>query len=121
MSLHTQLQQRAAAGKPIRIGLIGAGKFGSMYLAAAAYNGGPGRVYNTIKKSGSRNFWELQYYLPEESRNHVKKFIATHYVMETGNTDKNVANSSFNYSSLSDNDSSLITAQLTDSEKEILK
>ncbi len=33
MSLHTQLQQRAAAGKPIRIGLIGAGKFGSMYLS----------------------------------------------------------------------------------------
>ena len=33
MSLYTKLQQRAAAGKPIRIGLIGAGKFGSMYLA----------------------------------------------------------------------------------------
>ena len=33
MSLHTRLQQRAADGKPIRIGLIGAGKFGSMYLA----------------------------------------------------------------------------------------
>jgi predicted homoserine dehydrogenase-like protein len=33
MSLHTQLQQRAAAKKPVRIGLIGAGKFGSMYLA----------------------------------------------------------------------------------------
>jgi len=33
MSLHTRLQQRAAEGKPIRIGLIGAGKFGSMYLA----------------------------------------------------------------------------------------
>ncbi|SHH86434.1 NAD(P)H-dependent oxidoreductase [Pollutimonas bauzanensis] len=33
MSLYTQLQQRAAAGKPIRVGLIGAGKFGSMYLA----------------------------------------------------------------------------------------
>src|SRR6478736_2386096 len=33
MSLHSQLQQRAAEGKPIRIGLIGAGKFGSMYLA----------------------------------------------------------------------------------------
>ncbi len=33
MSLHAKLQQRAAAGKPIRIGLIGAGKFGSMYLA----------------------------------------------------------------------------------------
>ena len=33
MSLHRQLQQRAAQGRPIRIGLIGAGKFGSMYLA----------------------------------------------------------------------------------------
>jgi membrane-bound lytic murein transglycosylase D len=86
-------------------------------LVIAAYNGGPGRVYSAIKKSGSRNFWDLQYYLPEESRNHVKKFIATHYVMETGNTDKNVANSNFNYSNLSDNDSSLVAAQLTDSEK----
>jgi predicted homoserine dehydrogenase-like protein len=33
MSLHRQLQQRAADRRPIRIGLIGAGKFGSMYLA----------------------------------------------------------------------------------------
>ena len=33
MNLHSQLQQRAAQGKPIRVGLIGAGKFGSMYLA----------------------------------------------------------------------------------------
>ena len=37
---------------------------------------------SAIKRSGSRNFWNLQYYLPEESRNHVKKFIATHYIME---------------------------------------
>ena len=33
MSLHAQLQRRAAENRPIRIGLIGAGKFGSMYLA----------------------------------------------------------------------------------------
>jgi len=33
MNLYAKLQQRAAAGKPVRIGLIGAGKFGSMYLA----------------------------------------------------------------------------------------
>jgi predicted homoserine dehydrogenase-like protein len=33
MSLYTKLQQRAVDRKPIRIGLIGAGKFGSMYLA----------------------------------------------------------------------------------------
>jgi len=53
-------------------------------LVMAAYNGGPGRVYNAIKKSGSRNFWSLQYYLPEESRTYVKRFIATHYIMEGG-------------------------------------
>ena len=33
MSLHSRLQQRAAQGKPVRVGLIGAGKFGSMYLS----------------------------------------------------------------------------------------
>ena len=33
MSLHRQLQQRASEGRPIRVGLIGAGKFGSMYLS----------------------------------------------------------------------------------------
>lgn len=53
-------------------------------LVMAAYNGGPGRVYSAIKKSGSRNFWDLQYYLPEESRTYVKRFIATHYIMEGG-------------------------------------
>jgi predicted homoserine dehydrogenase-like protein len=33
VSLHARLKQRAAEGKPVRVGLIGAGKFGSMYLA----------------------------------------------------------------------------------------
>lgn len=33
MNLYTKLQQRQASGRPVRIGLIGAGKFGSMYLA----------------------------------------------------------------------------------------
>ncbi len=51
-------------------------------LVIAAYNGGPGKVNTAIRKSGSRNFWNLQYHLPAESRNHVKKFIATHYIME---------------------------------------
>ena len=32
MNLHRLLQQRAAAGNPVRVGLIGAGKFGSMFL-----------------------------------------------------------------------------------------
>jgi membrane-bound lytic murein transglycosylase D len=56
--------------------------YGDWLLVIAAYNGGPGRVDAAIRKSGSRNFWNLEYYLPKESRNHVKKFIATHYIME---------------------------------------
>ena len=33
MNLFAKLQQRAADGKPVRVGMIGAGKFGSMYLS----------------------------------------------------------------------------------------
>jgi membrane-bound lytic murein transglycosylase D len=51
-------------------------------LVVAAYNCGAGNVNTAIRKSGSRDFWNMQYYLPAESRNHVKKFIATHYIME---------------------------------------
>ncbi len=51
-------------------------------LVIAAYNCGPGNVNKAIRKSGSHDFWLLQYYLPIESMNHVKKFIATHYIME---------------------------------------
>ena len=40
MNLHRMLQQRAAAGKPLRVALIGAGKFGSMYLAQAKHTPG---------------------------------------------------------------------------------
>ncbi len=66
-------------------------------LVIAAYNGGPGRVYSAIKKSGSRNFWSLQYNLPTESRNHVKKFIATHYIMEGTGGITTASNTGGNY------------------------
>jgi predicted homoserine dehydrogenase-like protein len=33
LNLHAMLAERAAAGKPLQVGLIGAGKFGSMFLA----------------------------------------------------------------------------------------
>jgi membrane-bound lytic murein transglycosylase D len=58
------------------------GIYNDWLLVIAAYNCGPGAVNSAIKRSGSRNFWELQRHLPAESRNHVKKFIATHYIME---------------------------------------
>lgn len=35
MNLHKLLCERAEAGKPLRVGLIGAGKFGTMFLAQA--------------------------------------------------------------------------------------
>ncbi|HLZ86129.1 MAG TPA: hypothetical protein VKQ52_02765, partial [Puia sp.] len=33
-------------------------------------------------RSGSRSFWDLERYLPAESRAHVKKFIGTQYMFE---------------------------------------
>lgn len=57
-------------------------EFNDWLLVLAAYNCGPGPVYRAIKKSGSRDFWQLQHHLPAESRMHVKKFIATHYYFE---------------------------------------
>jgi membrane-bound lytic murein transglycosylase D len=57
-------------------------QFNDWLLVLAAYNGGPRPVYDAIRESGSKNFWVLQDYLPSESREHVKKFIATHYYFE---------------------------------------
>jgi membrane-bound lytic murein transglycosylase D len=56
--------------------------FGDWLLVIAAYNTGPGNVMKAIKKSGSRDFWKLQNFLPLETRLHVKKFIGTHYYFE---------------------------------------
>ncbi|MBS1748384.1 MAG: lytic transglycosylase domain-containing protein [Bacteroidetes bacterium] len=58
------------------------GYFNDWLLVIAAYNGGASRVDYAIKKSHSTDFWKLQYYLPAESRMHVKRFIATQYVLE---------------------------------------
>ena len=57
-------------------------EFGDWLLVVAAYNSGPVPVYKAIKKSGSRNFWKLQGFLPAETRGHVKRFIATHYFFQ---------------------------------------
>ncbi|WP_211452213.1 NAD(P)H-dependent oxidoreductase [Collimonas antrihumi] len=37
MNLYSLLRERAAAGRPVRVGLVGAGKFGSMVLAQAQH------------------------------------------------------------------------------------
>ena len=58
----------------------------SMYddwlLAVAAYNCGPGNVNKAIRRAGGKkNFWEIYYYLPRETRGHVPAFIAATYTM----------------------------------------
>lgn len=57
-------------------------ELGDWLLVMAAYNGGTAHVNYAINRSHSRNFWNLQYYLPAESREYVKKFIGTHYIFE---------------------------------------
>jgi membrane-bound lytic murein transglycosylase D len=57
-------------------------EFDDWLLAIAAYNAGPGRVHYAIRQSGSHNFWRLQYFLPAETRNYVKRFIGVHYYFE---------------------------------------
>lgn len=45
-------------------------------LVIAAYNCGQGRMDRAIRKSGTRNFWEIDA-LPRETRNHLPKFMAS--------------------------------------------
>lgn len=49
-------------------------------LVLAAYNSGPNRVNSAIRRSGSRDFWALQRFLPKETRNYVPAFIAATYI-----------------------------------------
>jgi membrane-bound lytic murein transglycosylase D len=51
-------------------------------LVIAAYNCGPTNVNKAIRRSGGkRNYWDIYYYLPRETRGHVPAFIAATYVM----------------------------------------
>ena len=52
-------------------------QFKDWLLVLAAYNAGPLPVTRAIHRSQSHNFWALERYLPRESRQHVKRFIAT--------------------------------------------
>lgn len=57
--------------------------YGDWHLAIAAYNCGPGNVNKAIRRSGGkRNYWEIYYRLPRETRGYVPAFIAAMYTME---------------------------------------
>ncbi len=56
--------------------------YGDWSLAIAAYNCGPGNVNKAIHRSGGkRDFWDLYYFLPRETRSYVPLFIAANYAM----------------------------------------
>lgn len=54
--------------------------YGDWQLAIAAYNCGPGNVNRAIRRSGGKkNYWEIYYRLPRETRGYVPAFIAASY------------------------------------------
>lgn len=51
-------------------------------LVIAAYNCGPGNVNKAIRRSGGkRNYWDIYYHLPKETRGYVPAFIAATYAL----------------------------------------
>ena len=51
-------------------------------LVIAAYNCGPGNVNKAIARSGGkRDYWQIYYNLPRETRGYVPAFIAANYIM----------------------------------------
>ncbi|TMH23002.1 MAG: flagellar biosynthesis protein FlgA, partial [Betaproteobacteria bacterium] len=66
MNLYAKLSERAAQGKPLRVGLIGAGKFGTMYLAQVPKTPGVHLVgIADLAPSGARTNLERAGWKPE--------------------------------------------------------
>ena len=56
--------------------------YGDWNLAIASYNCGAGNVNKAIRRSGSRQFWDLYPYLPRETRGYGPAFVGALYTMK---------------------------------------
>jgi membrane-bound lytic murein transglycosylase D len=64
-------------------------QFKDWLLVLAAYNAGPLPVTKAIRRSHSTDFWALERYLPAESRQHVKRFLATAWYFDENGASNN--------------------------------
>jgi len=60
-------------------------EFKDWLLVLAAYNAGPVPVHRAMHRSHSTDFWTLQRYLPKESQQHVRRFLATAWYFDSTN------------------------------------
>ncbi|MGL5681473.1 MAG: transglycosylase SLT domain-containing protein [Marinifilaceae bacterium] len=59
------------------------GMYNNWMLVIAAYNCGPGNVNKAIRRSGGyKNYWDVYYHLPKETRGYIPAFIGAMYAFE---------------------------------------
>jgi membrane-bound lytic murein transglycosylase D len=57
-------------------------RYGDWLLVIASYNCGKGNIDKAIRRAGGvKDFWQIQKYLPRETRTYVPAFIAATYMM----------------------------------------
>lgn len=57
-------------------------QLGDWLLVIAAFNAGSGRMAAVLRDARVKDFWAVEARLPKETRQHVRKYIATHYCLE---------------------------------------